>query len=101
MSAPMRPELQAKLADAIISRLNELIQDVYVCRDIERLFERRIEPSDATKQHPDLQVPDEGFGALGLLNGVIGAIPDGPKKGWGYITAEYNDDGYLTRFKRT
>lgn len=32
---------------------------------------------------------------------LVGTIPEGSKKGWGFITAEFNDDGKLERFLRT
>jgi hypothetical protein len=92
-----------KLADEIIARLNMLIEDPAVCRDISRLIERRIpldELSKNTLNHPTIQIP-EGLGVLGILNGLVGVIPDGPRKNWGYISAEFDDDGNLVGFGRT
>jgi len=105
----------AHLADVLIERLNALIHDPEVRADIARLIENRVTCSAATLNHETIQAtpfekdkhtvkgepPDGWVGVLGLLNGIVGILPDGPKKGWGYITAVFEDDGSLARFVRT
>ena len=99
------------LANTLIERLNSLISDPDVRKDISTLIEHRIPCSAATLDHPTIQasVPARAadgtmgapsMGILGLLNGLVGVIPDGPKKGWGFITAEFDDDA-LEKFSRT
>jgi len=94
--------INAMLADILIERLNKLIEDPAVRIDIGQLFEIRMPVSEATRKHPTLQTVDKVFlGTLGLINGLVGVIPDGPRKDWGYITAEYDDDNRLVKFLRT
>lgn len=89
-----------ELADEIIARLNNLIQHSEVRQDVSKLIETRISCSKATRDHSTIQA-GESFGFLGLLNGIVGVIPDGKKEGWGYITASFDDKGKLTQFGRT
>jgi len=116
------------LADVIIERLNKLIEDPAIRADVGRLIESRIGCSKATLQHPSIQAsqpekvaglcecgaygpsssgwcavcnPEPHFGFLGLLNGLVGAIPEGRQKGWGYVMAVFDDDKKLERFRRT
>jgi hypothetical protein len=92
-----------ELADEVIARLNKLIEDPAVRKDIGTLLERRIplgELSTKTREHPTIQTP-MGLGAFGLLNGLVGVITSGPRQGWGYISAEFSDDNQLVRFLRT
>lgn len=45
---------------------------------------------------------DQGIaGLLGVLNGFCGTFDEGPKKGWGPITAVVEDDGTVSGFHRT
>ena len=96
-----------ELADALIERLNKLTTDLNVRLDVGTLIEARVAVSQETADHALLQVSAKGplgpweLGVLGLLNGLCGTIPDGPKKGWGYITAVIDDSGFLESFKRT
>jgi hypothetical protein len=39
--------------------------------------------------------------ALGVINGILGAIPDGPYKDWGPIAVVMEQDGTYTKFGRT
>lgn len=96
----------AILAVALIERLNRLIEDPDVRADLARILATRVPTSRATFVHPTIQVrgdaPESGtVGLLGLLNGIVGTLPDGPRKGWGYITAALADDGALLRFELT
>lgn len=92
-----------QLADEIISRLNALIQDPAIREDVGRLIETRVSCSEATTNHPTIQTQDgPQFGFLGLLNGILGAIPEGERlAGWGYVAANFDDGGRLTHFSRT
>ncbi len=95
-----------QLADEVIDRLNQLVrEDPLIASDIAKLIQTRIGCSNATMNHPTLQTGvhsgEKTLGLLGLLNGVVGVIPEGPKKGWGYVAAEFADDGRLVRFLRT
>lgn len=96
------------LADEIIARLNRLLTDAHpeVRKDIERLVETRISVAAETLIHPSIQVSkgtggEPVLGFLGLLNGLVGTIPEGRFKDWGFVTAFYDDLGQLTHFKRT
>ncbi len=96
-----------ELADILIERLNELTRDLNIRMDVGSLIEARVKVTQQTADHPTIQVTEKGplgpweLGVLGLLNGLCGAIPDGPKKGYGYITAVIDDNGFLESFRRT
>lgn len=94
----------AELADLIIARLNDVLQ--YDSEAVRRLIDSRVECNDALADHPTVQVRSrEGephcVGFLGVLNGLVGTIQDGPRKGWGFITAVVEDDGTISGFCRT
>lgn len=105
----------ADLADEVITRLNKLIENPEVREDIGQLIETRVTCGQATLDHPTIQAteldtskhtvrgtPRPGLvGFLGVLNGLVGAMPDGPKKGWGYVAAVFDDNMKLVRFERT
>lgn len=93
---------EAEIAGVIIDRLNVIIQDPNVREDVERLVETRIKAtSQETLDHPSIQSIDGEVGFLGLLNGILGTIPEGKFKGWGYVMAVFDDDGKLMRFQDT
>jgi hypothetical protein len=98
------PKDREALADQFIQTLNDLLDDDRVA--IEALIEHRVFCSDGVTNHPTVQVSTESegvhtVGLLGILNGLVGIIEDGPRKGWGFITAVYDDDGKLVKFQRT
>jgi len=106
MSVPSGMVSDPELADALIERLNAIIQDPKVRGDVERLIEERILVSEQTAAHESIQVQqnaagDAVLGFLGLLNGAVGTIKDGSLKGWGYVAAVFDDGGRLERFRRT
>jgi hypothetical protein len=92
-------DFTSQVIRSIVNGLNEMLA---TDRDaIEALVEYRVGCNEAMSDHPTVQVGDEGLGMLGVINGLVGAIPSGPRKGWGYITAVYCDDGNLLRFEAT
>ncbi len=94
-----------ELADEIIYRLNRMVRDPDVAKDVGDLCNTRVPCSEATVNHPSIQVSGTTVGFLGILNGLVGTIPEGSRVGWGYIAAVYDryPDGtmYLTGFERT
>lgn len=94
---PVRPE-----ADDVVEFLNELLalDPVFVTQ----LVGFRTPCNEAIANHPSVQVGgangDFRAGLLGVVNGFLGVIDDGPKAGWGPITAIYEGDR-LTGFRRT
>lgn len=72
---------------------------------IERLVETRVLCSEKLADHPTVQVHcingSSSVGFLGILNGLLGTFGDGPKKGWGKITAVFDDENKLISFKKT
>lgn len=93
-----------------------------------RLIAYRVPCAEALREHPSVQVGDADetlpgkpgipvgvaaefaadrkpgvsvVGILGILNGYAGTIDDGPRKGWGPIAADTEDDGSVTGFRRT
>ncbi len=92
-----------ELADELIERLNNLIEDPDVREAVGWLLEKSIQAPPSVVSHPTLQVNERlRISLLGLLNGVVGTLPWGhPKAGWGFITAVYNADSELESFKRT
>lgn len=96
----------SELADTIIDRLNIIIQDPSIREDVEKLIGMRVRASSASAAHPSIQVQkndsgDNVLGFLGLLNGIVGMIPDGRLKGLGYVAAVFDSEGKLERFRRT
>lgn len=90
-----------ELADEIIKRLNALLQDPVTRVAINDLVETRVVVSTKLDDHPSIQVVEGKLGFLGLLNGIVGAIPEGERKGWGLIVAYFDDDENLMDFRRT
>ena len=104
-----------ELADELVARLNKLIEHPDVRKDIGTLIEARVPCSEATLQHPTIQAgwaTKEDFekqtnpkiGLLGFMNGLVGVFPDGTKKGWGLITANFDEvpEGLILKsFSRT
>ena len=94
------------LAETLIGRLNYLCKDPEVRAAIQALIDIRVSVTDVVVDHPSIQVVlDDGpakLGILGLLNGLTGVRPEEPKKGWGHITAVFDDsNGMLLRFELT
>ena len=86
------------LADELITRLNELISDDTICKDVQRLIGTRVQCSASATEHFSIQTKGDLFGFLGLLNGIVGAFPDSNSSV--RIAAEYDDDGMLVKFRR-
>ena len=95
------------LADLLIQRLNEIAK---VDPDaMAALIKTRVPCNDAMLHHPTVQVArqvgasDDAFeiGFLGILNGIIGVIAEGPRKDWGHIAVVMDHDGTFIRFERT
>ncbi len=96
-----------QLAAELIERLNRLCEDAEVKALLEVFIEdptKRVSVSQALADHPTIQVSTT-VGAfptvslLGVFNGLVGVIPEGPKKDWGYIAACFDDKGELLRFE--
>ncbi len=73
---------------------------------ITALIKHRVPCKKELGSHRQLQaagLPDGGFevGMLGVINGIFGTIQRGPRTGWGFITAVFNDNGTLVYFMRT
>ncbi len=97
----------AELADVLIERLNRPMAEIPAAGDfLYRLMRTTVlVESRAALEHPTLQVwACEGdtvcIGWIGLLNGIVGGINEGPRKGWGYIAA-VSEDGVVSKFART
>jgi hypothetical protein len=99
MSPDERVAFTRFMADQIILQLNAML--LLDHEAVEALVEHRVHCNKALSEHPTTQVAGENIGMLGILNGVVGTIPTGPRKGWGFITAVFDDDGKLIRFIRT
>lgn len=96
-------QVNETLANQIIGRLNEIAATDPLA--IDTLLKIRVPCNKAMADHPMVQVFSvEGggmVGMLGILNGIVGVIPDGPRRGCGYIAAEIDDAGKFVRFIRT
>ena len=90
-----------ELADLLIVRLNELLE-VDRC-SVWKLLDYHVDCNSAMRDHKSVQVtPDGQVGVLGILNGLVGKIEDGPREGWGLITIVVSDvTGEPIRFERT
>ena len=97
------PHSKEVLADLLIERLNEIAKHDPMA--IGKLIDARVECNDSLADHPSVQVDAHhgptAVGTLGIINGLIGVIDDGPRKGWGLITAVCEDDGSIAHFRRT
>jgi len=93
----------SELADLIIERLNKILD--YDKNAISNLLSTRVLCNQAIADHPTVQVLFTGsvtkVGVLGLINGLVGVIPEGKYKNWGYITAEVDDDDNILYFRKT
>lgn len=97
------------LADTIIARLNALCADDVIQGALEKLIELTVSLPPEAASHLTVQVRTKensgrvscSVGFLGVLNGLVGVIPIGKYKDWGYIAAVYNDAGTLEKFVRT
>lgn len=92
----------ARLADELIERLNRLIGDADVAELVGKLIATRADAGGAIADHPTIQVCDGTVGFLGLLNGIVGVLPEySDRAGWGFISAEIDEAGRVLRFVRT
>lgn len=91
----------SKLADLVIERLNDIAKTDPAA--ITAMIKVRISCNEAMANHPTAQVigTDSGgmIGLLGVVNGIVGVIPDGTNRG--YIASYMDDDGNFVRFERT
>jgi len=91
------------LATELVQRINALIANKDIREDLAELIDERIPCAVATQDHPFIQTEGGKVGLLGFLNGIVGVIPTGPKKGLGYIQAVFEDADptNLLYFKKT
>jgi hypothetical protein len=75
----------------------------------------RVQCTASLAEHPTVQVAGHGphgfekeipegeyrVGILGILNGFAGSFDEGPRKGWGPISALMESDGTVSSFVRT
>lgn len=95
---------QEELADLLIERLNEIAS--HDPKWMRAMIEERVPCNKALADHPTVLVGEHDgeikAGLLGLLNGLVGTIPSGKRKGWGFIVAVFADDtGAFQKFQRT
>lgn len=94
------------LAAELVRRMNKLIDtDPIAQLVLSWLMKTRIEVPPELIDHPTIQVdtridgpPKVGF--LGMLNGIVGVIPEGNHEDWGHVTARV-EDGLILRFELT
>ena len=86
-----------RLAEELVYRLNLLIKNEEIRKDVFTLLETRIPVCPQTCKHPTIQVSDGKLGLLGFLNGLVGTMTP---LGYGHIAAVFSDDGLiLERFE--
>lgn len=89
---------EREVALFLVNKLNGLLKVPGVRADIARLMETTIPASPDTCAQVELQKrtdPETGeylLSVLGLLNGVVGAIPEGKRQGWGLIAMIFDND---------
>lgn len=94
-------EADLVLARSLVDRLNGLIVDPAIRRDVSALLRVRVECSPAAETHPTIQA-SRGLGFLGLLNGAVGVFKGGPRDGWGLVAALVDEHtGEVQRFALT
>lgn len=101
-----------ELAQELVYRLNNLIENEDVKRVVQDMLAKHfhwsegVDPSvcHVVRAHPTIQAWEDGGDVsvrmLGLLNGIVGAIPSGHREGWGYICI-LMDSERLIRFELT
>ena len=86
--------IDKELAAKIVEYLNTLIEADRPA--IAALIANRVPCNQTLADHPTCQVGTQNggyhVGLLGILNGLCGIYDDGPKKGWGAITLQFNDN---------
>lgn len=96
-----------ELATEIIRRLNGLLaDDPEVGVALGKLIKARVPIAEVLRDHPTIQVMGDvnpiEVGFLGMLNGIVGAIPSGKRRGgWGYVMAIVEEDGRVSRWEDT
>ncbi|TQF09079.1 hypothetical protein FJV41_46550 [Myxococcus llanfairpwllgwyngyllgogerychwyrndrobwllllantysiliogogogochensis] len=73
---------------------------------VAQLLATRVPCGNALALHPSIQVARDTdgrctVGVLGLINGVLGTIPAGPRAGWGWVTCLIDDDSKPICFEVT
>jgi len=97
------------LAGELVNFMNEML--AHDRSAITDLCLHRVPCGKALMTHPTVQVRvvkddvsqsmDYSVGLLGILNGFLGSFDDGPKKGFGALVAEMDEDtGEITGFRR-
>lgn len=91
-----------EIAQIIIDRMNDAL--TYDREAVMNLVEKRVTCNEKMADHPSIQVVGKYMsntkeylfqvGLLGILNGIAGVRTNG----WGYIAAEYDDDGMIQEF---
>jgi len=98
---------EAITLDEVIDFFNELIE---IDRDaVDNLFNSRVRCNEALARHPTVQVLIKGcdpvrheVGIVGIINGLFGAYPDEPLKGWGPFGYNVDDKtGKLIKVGKT
>ncbi len=79
----------------VTDSLNDILQADSIA--LAALIAYRVPANEALSNHPTVQVSQEGVGLLGIINGLVGV----KENGWGYIAAEFDDDGKLVKFLLT
>ena len=84
------------LASELVERLNKMIEDPDIRKDVSALLRQEVITNEATLVHPAIQVGSLGsLRFLGLLNGIVGVKEDGE----GYICAVW-EGKIVQRFRR-
>ncbi len=93
MPAEIPPEmLDHMLASVLCDRLNAMLDDEHVQRALYDLSQARVQVHRELGPHPTIQVDAESgpytVGFIGMLNGIVGALPDSHPDypGWGLLT---------------
>jgi hypothetical protein len=98
---PIPPPPAARLAVTI---LNEALAADRAA--VSAIVMKRVPCNADLGDHPTIQVTREprtqacSVSVLGLLNGICGVIPSGPRKDWGWVTA-VTDGPRVLRFELT
>ena len=99
------------LAVELVNRFNAMIaEEPAVGVAIGLLLSARVRlPDETLRGHPTIQVcsledgpVDNGpieVGFMGMLNGVVGALTEGKRKGWGHIAAIVEEGGHVSGFR--
>ena len=90
-----------ELADALIERLNKMIEDPVLRKEVGFFLDIGTNGNIADRWLRSAQNVSSWLSVLGFINTIVGLFTEGDLSGCGRITAVYDDNGVLLGTRRT